>query len=313
YGDSEGTIHKVYDKELKREVTQFKSQSSRDTYINGAKKGKKAWSNKSEKTIEWTLKYTESFVVMVSVKTLDGYRNLIYTSGNENGNLYFGLGEDMVDGEWNTITRDLERDLRRYEPTNSILSVNAFIIRGSGKIGKVELLKSKVQEPKKIKTQPTVSPSLSVKKSEKELLKEPQTVVKKENTPQIKLNRGELLYHKLGEPFFDPGMVAKDSSGEPLSVEKLGEVNINKVGRYVLTYMATDEKGNTTIKTRVVMVYKSGIAEQKKKSTPTPQDIEEEEDEFLSLPPLTEHEKVKQVESLEKINQEQEEMLDFFD
>lgn len=290
YSDTYGLIKKIKDPKRKKRVIEFQSKSSRDTYINGAKTGKKAWNNRKDKTIRWDFNFNKSFVIMVSLKTKDGYRDLIYTSGEDNGNLYFGLGKYLVKGTWQTITRDLEDDLHKYEPDNEIISVNAFLIRGSGRIAKIEMLSPK---KKKKKSLPVNENTFTDKKVEnivknveekikniirkeqesKDEEKKNQVVLKTEPTdenslaPKIILEQGSLIYHKLGEPFFDPGATATDFEGVAIDVDVIGEVDINKVNRYVLSYIATDENGYTTTKARVVMVHKAGESVKPKRET----------------------------------------------
>jgi len=292
YQDTYGVIKKIKDPKKNKTVIEFKSKSSRDTYINGAKTGKKAWNNRKDKTIRWDLNFNKSFVIMVSLKTIDGYRDLIYTSGEDNGNLYFGLGKYLVKGTWQTITRDLEADLHKYEPDNKIISVNAFLIRGSGRIAKIEML----SPPKKSITTNKNKNNFTDKKVEnivKNVEEKIKNIIRKEQksrdvenqdeenqkqqfstidakdsnslAPKIILEEGSLIYHKLGEPFFDPGATAIDFEGVEIDVDVIGEVDINKVNRYVLSYIATDENGYTTTKARVVMVHKAGESVKPKK------------------------------------------------
>ena len=313
YGDKNAKISKVYDRELKRKVTQFQSQSSRDTYINGAKRGAKAWNNTQDKILQWQFNFDQSYVIIISVMTLDGHRNIIYTSGDEDGELYFGLGEDTIAGEWQTITRNLEHDLRRYEPRNSIISVNAFLLRGSGKIAKVELLNALPgqEATAQLKPKKTTPKSLPVEPTSKKI-----SETKRSKLPTITLKKGELIYHRLGEPFYDPGAVAYDMDKNPLEVDMLGEVNINRVNKYTLTYIATDKKGNTATKSRVVMVYRPGESEAPMRTTGKTKEskplIKEESNNSLSKkannPP-----QVLDDPDLDKENQKQEEMLEYID
>lgn len=316
YSDTYGVIKKIKDPKKKVTVVEFKSKSSRDTYINGAKTGEKSWNNKKDKIIKWDFNFNKNFVIMVSIKTKKGYRDLIYTSGEDNGNLYFGLGKYLISGTWQTITRDLEADLHKHEPNNEIVSVNAFIIRGSGKIGKIEMFSSKkkkilskdeksLNDAKVEKIVKTVEEKIKdIIRKEQEIRQENQSKIEKqvkidikdENsfTPKIILEQGNLIYHKLGEPFFEPGATATDYNGETIDVDVIGEVDINKVNRYVLSYIATDDNGYTTTKSRVVMVHKAG-AEVKEKREPKPkvkseknleQERMEKYEELMPLSPL---------------------------
>ncbi len=260
YANTFGTIRDVSDPDKNYKVTEFKSKSSRDTYINGAKQGKRAWHEKSS-IIVWELKYHESYVILIGVKTLDGERNLIYTSGEEGGVLYFGLGESTIDGSWHRIQRDLDADLQLYEPNNSIVEVNAFIVRGSGRVGNIEMLRSSQKIQKKIETPKELFVKKEIASESKHHAPIQDKNLSSNTPPTIELKEGELIYHQLGEPFFDPGATATDSEGEALEVDILGEVNINQINRYVLTYVATDKYGNSTIESRVVMVHQRGQEE----------------------------------------------------
>ena len=280
YGDTLGVIKEVEDPEKNYKVMEFQSQSSRDTYINGASTGVEAWKEKRT-IINWEMKFSESYVIMIAVETLEGLRNLIYTAGEEGGTLYFGLGAMTIDGTWHRIRRDLEADLQRYEPNNSIVAVNAFLVRGSGRIGAIQLLGASNSTPLvvstvNVKKKRALPPPVQVSAEEvktsvvkpSESHKNSLPTVRSNTPPVIKLNEAELIYHQLGEPFFDPSATAKDSQGRSLKVDTLGEVDINNIGRYVLTYIATDSAGNTATQARVVMVYKEGMGATQPKKAP---------------------------------------------
>jgi len=141
YADSTATIDKVYDFNKKSRVVKFKGSGSKDTYILGAKKGVKAWRS-SDKIIRWSMNYSEDFVILLSIYTDYGYRYLIYTSGSDDGNLYYGLGVNSINGTWQTFTRNIEDDLHKFEKENQLLFVNAFLIRGSGRVDDIEMFSS---------------------------------------------------------------------------------------------------------------------------------------------------------------------------
>ena len=88
----------------------------------------------------------------IRMNTTDGYRYLYYTPTNHNYGvssydnphyIHHGLGKN--DGEWKTFTRDLDADLKRFDPDNSIISVDGFFIRASGMIDDIILLKEKTE------------------------------------------------------------------------------------------------------------------------------------------------------------------------
>ncbi|MCF2860510.1 hypothetical protein L1286_23895, partial [Pseudoalteromonas sp. SMS1] len=94
------------------------------------------------KTIAWDMKYAEAYTVYISVNTPKGHRYITYQSDVKNpyisgGYAYAVMPSSVTNGQWHTVIRDLEADLKAVEPDNSVLNVNALLIRGSGKIGKV--------------------------------------------------------------------------------------------------------------------------------------------------------------------------------
>jgi len=113
--------------------------------------GADVWNNTTEKTIRWSMKYDEDFVIYVSVDTKKGQRYLYYTNDNSNDGkwrnyIHHGLGYNASYGKWITFTRDLERDLKDLESDNSIVAVNSFLVRGSGLLDDIELLPKRIYE-----------------------------------------------------------------------------------------------------------------------------------------------------------------------
>jgi len=45
----------------------------------------------------------------------------------------------VADGTWRTFVRDLQKDLKEAQPAATITKVNAFLIRGSGKVDDIML------------------------------------------------------------------------------------------------------------------------------------------------------------------------------
>ncbi len=45
-----------------------------------------------------------------------------------------------MDGQWQTFYRDLQADLEEAQPGVTILEVNGFLIRGSGRVDDIRLL-----------------------------------------------------------------------------------------------------------------------------------------------------------------------------
>jgi len=133
------TIANIFDEDSQSFVIRLNGNGTRDSYILGAERGANAWNNQSDRFITWRMRFEENSVVYIAVQTTFGLRYLFYTPSHNRGllhgfpgGIHHGLGSAIRDGRWRTITRDLERDLKDAEPDNDLISVNAFLVRGSG-------------------------------------------------------------------------------------------------------------------------------------------------------------------------------------
>jgi hypothetical protein len=140
------SISNEFDTEKGDRVIKLRGSGTNNGYILGDwSGGANAWNNSTEKVIKWSMKYNEEFVVYVSVETIKGHRYLYYTNSNQSWQwrkgeyLHHGLGSTASDGTWRTFTRDLESDLKDLESDNALVSVNAFLIRGSGLVDNIEM------------------------------------------------------------------------------------------------------------------------------------------------------------------------------
>ena len=142
-------ITHVYDTIKKSEVIQFTGSGTANGYRVGYSGDKNANSWKSkDKMIKWSMNFSENYYVFISVMTTKGHRYIYYTPMSKNLGLthhntyiHFGLGTDSKDGKWHTFARSLEADLKQYEPDNTLLTVNGFLVRGSGKVTDITLMK----------------------------------------------------------------------------------------------------------------------------------------------------------------------------
>ena len=147
-------IENVYDKELLSNVIKLQGEGRRNAYLIGSKRTDRGrgWNNKEEKTLKWKMNFSERFRISVYVQTKKGYRIFYYTPGTRGEGLYkkryirIALAKKTMDGTWQKISRDLEADLKKYEPNNKILTVNGLKIQGSGKIDDIELVSAMVME-----------------------------------------------------------------------------------------------------------------------------------------------------------------------
>ena len=90
------------------------------------------------------------------------------------------------------------------------------------------------------------------------------------NPPEIKLLGSEILNVVKGEKFKDPGATAYDKVDGDLSkkIKATGEVDVNKIGEYVITYTVSDKAGNKATKERKVIVEEGEKPEEKDTNPP---------------------------------------------
>ncbi|PHR25253.1 MAG: hypothetical protein COA36_14720 [Desulfotalea sp.] len=103
------------------------------------------WNNDVHKVIEWSMNYSENFIIYIAVQTSEGFRYIYYTAADydnlgDDTYIHHGLGSDIKDGDWHTIIRDLEYDLHDAQPGNNLVSVLGFLIRGSGRVDDIRTL-----------------------------------------------------------------------------------------------------------------------------------------------------------------------------
>jgi len=117
-------------------------------YILGSFNDTYSWRNCEESIITWDMKSSENYTIYILLKTIKGYRYLYYTPvdsnygiGDNTQYIHHGLGSGSNDGIWHTFGRDLEADLKEFEPDNELISVNAFLVRGSLRVDNIELQK----------------------------------------------------------------------------------------------------------------------------------------------------------------------------
>ena len=149
YGNTQNASYSsVYDKYRRSTVIKLKGEGSKTGYALKA-----FYNTKINRTIQWSMKYNENFTVYIKVITNDGIRYLAYKnqdydkrSEDDQNYIYFGLGKSIIKNGWQTITRDLNEDLRKFEKNNHITNIIGFSIRGSGLIDDISLLRSKKAE-----------------------------------------------------------------------------------------------------------------------------------------------------------------------
>ncbi len=135
-------IDNVYDNDKGDRVIEV----SGDGLLNGFRlisQDGSAWDNTHHQIIEWSMKYTEDFVISIAVATTEGLRYLSYTpedvdvlgSGTD---VYHGFGGSSKDGSWKTYLIDLGFSLQEAQPSNNIQSLLGFYVAGNGWIDDIK-------------------------------------------------------------------------------------------------------------------------------------------------------------------------------
>ena len=246
------TVENVYDEAKDSQVIAFKGEGTKSAYILMSSEGA-TWENQEEKVLHWQMNYSEDFVILVSLETKRGKRYLIYTPSNQNGYMQYGLGESATNGIWQRYSRNLEEDLKYFDNQNSILMVNSFVIRGSGSVDNIKMMKEHFVERKKSRVAPIKKEKLIVPKIEKKPLKIVKKV-KTNTTPSLIMEGENPMFLMLGEIFDEPGVTAKDKEDGELIVISSENIDKHKEGEYSVIYMATDSAGNSAIDKRYVTV-----------------------------------------------------------
>jgi len=255
---SNATIKNIYDKEKKSRVISLSSDDSRTGYMLALERDSKTWCKGDGKSLHWSMKTKEDFVILISLQTIKGHRSLIYTASDKNGIGYYGLGKEATDGKWHKFSRDLDLDLKRYEPSNRIIAVDTFFIRGNVKIDDIAIVDIKEKKKKRFVSKKPKDCNIYVPKVDNGIIMN----INDDTPPVITLKGKSPVYLKLGEKYIEAGATAKDNIDGVVDVEMSGSVDSSRVGTTTLFYMAKDRVGNTAITTRIVNV---GFTQKNKK------------------------------------------------
>ena len=191
--------------------------------------------------LTWEMKYVEDFVILIVFDTTKGKRQLVYTSGERNSYLQYGLRHPFVK-KWKKYSRNLEKDLQIYEKDNKIIELQYFVIKGSGSIDNI-LLK---------RVNDTKDSSVEKKKAAKPLV--PAKDYTNDILPVIELKGENPLLLKVGEAYIEAGASAKNRDGSEIEMKITDNIDILTEGEYTVIYIATNKLGNSSIDKRQVIV-----------------------------------------------------------
>ena len=103
------------------------------------------WRNTDQFRIQWEMSCSEPVSIFVDVETDQGHRYLYYSADDTDylalgTYIHHGLGTHIKDGQWRTITRDMQADLEEAQPGVAILEVNGLLTRGNVKFDNLMLM-----------------------------------------------------------------------------------------------------------------------------------------------------------------------------
>jgi YD repeat-containing protein len=247
------TIQRVYDSELGQYVTEVKGSGTANGYR--LQDGTGYWNNPEQSTLSWQMKYGESYIVYVSVDTNKGHRYLQYNANDipvtaGTGYHHFGIGSHTNDGEWISVTRNLAEDLKLAEPDAVIKDVNAFLVRGSGRIANVKLHNSAEAMADRIDSLKAADAKIEANARTMEYrydaanrqvaeLSSVVTVTASSNTPYTGKIKTTIEYNALGQVTKrHEGIIERSGTTDVTIDRRTTEYRYDKAGNQTLTILA---------------------------------------------------------------------------
>ena len=135
------TLSNVIDEVKNSNVIEFKGEGRLNSYMMGDKD----FANTTETQLSWSMNFSEKFKITIYLKTTKGLRTLFYVHNKKDRGFYekkyikFGLGLKSMSGTWQDYSRNIEADLKQYEPDNKLLKIRGLKVQGSGRIDNLRL------------------------------------------------------------------------------------------------------------------------------------------------------------------------------
>ncbi|WP_444896391.1 hypothetical protein [Microbulbifer sp. SSSA005] len=139
----------VYDSYLQREVVEISAQGIDDGFRLYSNTLDQGFGVTDASTVSAQINLSAPAVLYYRIETSAGsayveYRSDIsapemYVSGGGITYYKLPLGAEYLDGNWHTFERDIRADIAQLDAGVELESVDAFLVRGSGRIGTIEI------------------------------------------------------------------------------------------------------------------------------------------------------------------------------
>ncbi|HFU76674.1 MAG TPA: hypothetical protein ENK66_10560 [Arcobacter sp.] len=252
YSGENPNISNEFDQEKNSFVIKLQGEGSKNAFILGDFfPQRKGWDNKTEHNLKWDMNFLQDFTIYIRINTTKGLKYLCYTPinmdlGSQSQNRYYhhGIGDDSKNGTWQTISRDLESDLKKFDPDNNLISVLGFLVRGNGKIDNIELnSQTKQEETIQISQQEPLNKSPEANAGDDITINLDDTVTINGSASD---EDGVILNYKWNI----------NNKQEPLALTKSFIFYAESKGVYELTFTVTDDDGAIATDTLNIIVKK---------------------------------------------------------
>jgi N-acetylmuramoyl-L-alanine amidase len=156
---SGATITNVYDATKGSRVIKLEGPGGIENGYRRRNEDLSEWGWTKSKLIQWSMNFSEDYRIFIqtyvkNATVSDYWLFLWYNASDTSGLVYsnpgrychHGLGSDTKNGNWYTIIRDLEEDLRDCQPDKELVRIRAIWIRGNGSVDDIMLLSGDCDE-----------------------------------------------------------------------------------------------------------------------------------------------------------------------
>ncbi|WP_444925668.1 hypothetical protein ACJJI4_15005 [Microbulbifer sp. TRSA002] len=150
------TVTQVYDSQLQRSVVEASGTGTDNGFKLGINEAGDSWNITDGRVVRTEIQFsseehTRLYYTVTSSKASNGVAYVSYSSSVSSpsisisatsGSIYykFPLEAQYRDGNWHVFERDIIADVASLDPDEQIQSINNLLVRGSGRIGRVDIV-----------------------------------------------------------------------------------------------------------------------------------------------------------------------------